>query len=46
MWRLPFGIEEARLSRLDERVGEALSVEGQDVGFMAEPRAILTILIR
>jgi mannosylglycerate hydrolase len=46
MWRLPFAIEEARLSRLDERVGEALSVEGQDVGFMAEPRAILTILIR
>ena len=37
-WRLPFAVEEARLSRLDETVGAPASIEGQDVTFTAEPR--------
>jgi alpha-mannosidase len=45
-WRLPFAIEEARLSRLDETVGAPAPSEGQDVTFTAEPRAIVTILVR
>ncbi len=45
-WRLPFAVEEAHLSRLDETVGVPSSIEGQDVTFTAEPRAIVTILVR
>jgi hypothetical protein len=45
-WRLPFVVEEARQSRLDESVGVPAPIEGQDVTFTAEPRAIVTILVR
>jgi len=45
-WRLPFTVDEARLSRLDETVGGAASADGQDVTFSAGPRAIATILVR
>ncbi len=45
-WHLPFVVEEARLSRLDETVGVPASFEGQDVAFTAGPRAIVTILLR
>ena len=44
-WHLPFAVEEARLSRLDETVGAPASIEGQDVTFTAEPRAIVTVLV-
>jgi alpha-mannosidase len=45
-WHLPFAVEEARLSRLDETLGTPAPSEGQDVKFTAEPRAIVTILVR
>lgn len=45
-WRLPFTLEEARLSRLDETPGDPASVEGQAVTFTADPRAIVTLLVR
>jgi Glycosyl hydrolases family 38 N-terminal domain/Alpha mannosidase middle domain/Glycosyl hydrolases family 38 C-terminal domain len=45
-WRLPFTVEEARLSRLDETPGGPAAVEGQAVTFIAEPRAIVTLLVR
>ncbi len=45
-WHLPFAIEEARLSRLDETPSAPASIEGQDVTFTAEPREIVTILVR
>ena len=45
-WHLPFAVEEARLSRLDETVGVPVPIEGQDVTFTAEARAIVTILVR
>jgi 2-O-(6-phospho-alpha-D-mannosyl)-D-glycerate hydrolase len=45
-WRLPLAIEEARLSRLDETPGDPLSAEGQSVAFTADPRAVVTLLVR
>jgi alpha-mannosidase len=45
-WRLPFAVDQARLARLDETVGEPASIEGQTVTFTAVARAIVTILVR
>jgi alpha-mannosidase len=45
-WRLPFTLVEARHSRLDETPGDPAPVEGQAVTFTAEPRAIVTLLVR
>jgi alpha-mannosidase len=45
-WRLPFPVEEARQSRLDESVAAPAPIEGQDVTFAADPRAIVTVLVR
>ena len=45
-WRLPFTVEEARLSRLDETPGDSVPFDGQTISFTAEPRAIVTILVR
>jgi len=45
-WRLPFTIEEARLSRLDETPGDSAPFVGQTTSFTAEPRGIVTILAR
>jgi alpha-mannosidase len=45
-WRLAFDVDEAQRARLDEVVLSALDVEDNVVGFWAEPREIVTILVR
>jgi hypothetical protein len=45
-WRTAGAIAEAHLSRLDETVGDPLSVDGERVRFVAGPRAVVTVLVR
>lgn len=45
-WRVPFEVIEARLARLDETPSSVLVADGGEVLFHAEPRAIVTILVR
>ena len=45
-WALGAPAREARDSRLDERPGELLGIQGNRVPFIAAPRAIVTVLAR
>ena len=45
-WRLGWTPSAVRLSRLDETPGQALIAEDSVVRFTAEPRAVVTILVR
>ena len=45
-WRLPFDLAAARLARLDETPISDLATSDRRVDFHAEPRAIVTILVR
>jgi alpha-mannosidase len=45
-WRLPFGIADAQMARLDETAQSATRVVGNEIVFDAGPRAIVTILAR
>jgi alpha-mannosidase len=45
-WRLGWAPSDVRQSRLDETPGEALTADGSVVGITAEPRAVITILVR
>ncbi len=45
-WRLPFAITDAHLSRLDETALGPASFDVGVVSFTAEPRAIVTVLVR
>jgi hypothetical protein len=49
-WTLPPAVREARLSRLDETPGEALTVDvgasGARVAFRAGPRGVVTLIVR
>ena len=45
-WRLARSINEARRARLDETTLLPLPVDGDTVAFIAEPREIVTILVR
>jgi mannosylglycerate hydrolase len=45
-WRLPFAVAEAHVACLDETIVSAARVDGNDVFFIAEPRAIVTLLVR
>jgi alpha-mannosidase len=45
-WRFPFAVDEAHFARLDETIGAPARVDGQEVRFTAEARAIVTLLVR
>jgi alpha-mannosidase len=45
-WRLPFAPAAASLARLDETPTEHLQPEAKDLAFVANPRAVVTILVR
>ncbi len=46
VWRLPFAPREAHLARIDETRMSTLDIFGADVPFQAQPRGIVTILVR
>jgi 2-O-(6-phospho-alpha-D-mannosyl)-D-glycerate hydrolase len=45
-WRLPFAVSEAHASRLDETVLAPARIDDNQIPFTAEPRAIVTLLVR
>lgn len=45
-WRFGAPIREAYTARLDESLGEPITLTGNSVPFLAGPRAIVTILVR
>ena len=45
-WRFGVPIREAYTARLDETLGEAIAIEGNEVRFLAPPRAVVTTLVR
>jgi alpha-mannosidase len=45
-WRFGVPIREAYTARLDETLGEPLALSADTVSFRAQPRAIVTILVR
>ena len=45
-WRFGLSIREAYTARLDETLGEPIAIDGDTIAFHAEPRAIVTMLIR
>ena len=45
-WTIGWRPRQATLSRLDERPGDPIPLDGHDVPFVALPRAIVTILVR
>ncbi|MHB1863602.1 MAG: glycoside hydrolase family 38 C-terminal domain-containing protein, partial [Gemmatimonadaceae bacterium] len=45
-WKVGFAIAEARMSRLDETPGDAVTARGSVVEFEAAPRGVVTLLVR